>query len=418
MRFIGRRDGVSERAARADGLGRGARPRGNDAHHAVRRLQLRRARGDPRRGRALHRRRRGRRSAPALRARDARPRPVIRTSGEQRLSNYLLWQSAYSELVFARRAVAGLHARGVRARRWTSTRAARAALRGPLMAARGPRRPGAAAARRARAPRRGGVGPRRAHPRRDPGDRLRDLIVWQGGLVFAFGADPARARLPARALRDVRPRAPGRAWPGFARRSSGCSLAAHYGDRYDLLLARGAGPADVRLTVLQPRGGAPAVSVTLLGIVWIGLALAHAVLLRDLPHGDGHPRRRARRHVPGRHRRLPRRPRVRRARRWRRGSRRTRPSRASSSGSSSAVAAVVVRGPLPGLALAAREALLLGVGVALAAPLGDLFECYLKRDAGHEGHRHAVRRPRRRAGPPRRRAVHRRRRLLRLGGDG
>jgi undecaprenyl diphosphate synthase len=26
---------------------------------------------------------------------------VIRTSGEQRLSNYLLWQSAYSELVFA-----------------------------------------------------------------------------------------------------------------------------------------------------------------------------------------------------------------------------------------------------------------------------------------------------------------------------
>ena len=29
----------------------------------------------------------------------ARP-PVIRTSGEQRLSNFLLWQSAYSELVF------------------------------------------------------------------------------------------------------------------------------------------------------------------------------------------------------------------------------------------------------------------------------------------------------------------------------
>jgi undecaprenyl diphosphate synthase len=25
---------------------------------------------------------------------------VIRTSGEQRLSNFLLWQSAYSELVF------------------------------------------------------------------------------------------------------------------------------------------------------------------------------------------------------------------------------------------------------------------------------------------------------------------------------
>ena len=28
------------------------------------------------------------------------PDVIIRTSGEQRLSNYLLWQSAYSELVF------------------------------------------------------------------------------------------------------------------------------------------------------------------------------------------------------------------------------------------------------------------------------------------------------------------------------
>jgi undecaprenyl diphosphate synthase len=28
------------------------------------------------------------------------PELIIRTSGEQRLSNYLLWQSAYSELVF------------------------------------------------------------------------------------------------------------------------------------------------------------------------------------------------------------------------------------------------------------------------------------------------------------------------------
>jgi undecaprenyl diphosphate synthase len=28
------------------------------------------------------------------------PDLIIRTSGEQRLSNYLMWQSAYSELVF------------------------------------------------------------------------------------------------------------------------------------------------------------------------------------------------------------------------------------------------------------------------------------------------------------------------------
>jgi undecaprenyl diphosphate synthase len=29
------------------------------------------------------------------------PELLIRTSGERRLSNYLLWQSAYSELVFS-----------------------------------------------------------------------------------------------------------------------------------------------------------------------------------------------------------------------------------------------------------------------------------------------------------------------------
>jgi undecaprenyl diphosphate synthase len=28
------------------------------------------------------------------------PDLIVRTSGEQRLSNYLMWQSAYSELVF------------------------------------------------------------------------------------------------------------------------------------------------------------------------------------------------------------------------------------------------------------------------------------------------------------------------------
>ena len=44
------------------------------------------------------------------------PDLLIRTSGEQRVSNFLLWQCAYSELVFSRAAVARLRPRGVRDR--------------------------------------------------------------------------------------------------------------------------------------------------------------------------------------------------------------------------------------------------------------------------------------------------------------
>ena len=58
MRFIGRRERRLAGAARADGLGRGRDGR-QRPHHAVRRLQLRRPGRDPRRGRALRRRRRG-----------------------------------------------------------------------------------------------------------------------------------------------------------------------------------------------------------------------------------------------------------------------------------------------------------------------------------------------------------------------
>ena len=100
MRFIGRRTGVApellEQMRWAE-----EKTAANDAHHAVRRLQLRRPGGDRRRG--------AQRSAAAteeefrahLYAPDMHdPDLIIRTSGEQRLSNYLLWQSAYSELHF------------------------------------------------------------------------------------------------------------------------------------------------------------------------------------------------------------------------------------------------------------------------------------------------------------------------------
>ena len=44
------------------------------------------------------------------------PISIIRTSGEQRLSNFLLWQAAYSELVFPAYPLAGFRRGGVRRR--------------------------------------------------------------------------------------------------------------------------------------------------------------------------------------------------------------------------------------------------------------------------------------------------------------
>jgi phosphatidate cytidylyltransferase len=37
----------------------------------------------------------------------------------------------------------------------------------------------------------------------------------------------------------------------------------------------------------QLRAGAPGMAVTVFGLVWIGVPLAHAVMLRELPHGGG-----------------------------------------------------------------------------------------------------------------------------------
>ncbi len=99
MRFIGRREGVDPEPRRADGLGRrltAANTRitlyvafnyGGRAEilDAARRFDG----GDEEAFRACL-------YAPEMHDPDL----IIRTSGERRLSNYLLWQSAYSELVF------------------------------------------------------------------------------------------------------------------------------------------------------------------------------------------------------------------------------------------------------------------------------------------------------------------------------
>ena len=90
------------------------RPRGNDAHHPVRGLQLRRQGGDRGRGANLHGGDRGGLPAPPLRARHARSRPP--DPHERRAAHLELPALAVRLLGVrvSRRAVAGLHARGVR----------------------------------------------------------------------------------------------------------------------------------------------------------------------------------------------------------------------------------------------------------------------------------------------------------------
>jgi phosphatidate cytidylyltransferase len=135
------------------------------------------------------------------------------------------------------------------------------------------------------------------------------------------------------------------------------------------------------LCVAQPRhSGAPGVSVTLLGLTWVGLALAHAVMLRDLPHGDkiviillvGTFLGDTGAYLGGRAF----------------GERRLAPSISPNKtveglviGMAVAIGAVWFAG-LYADWLTGVRALILGAAVAVAAPLGDLFESYLKRDAG------------------------------------
>jgi phosphatidate cytidylyltransferase len=64
--------------------------------------------------------------------------------------------------------------------------------------------------------------------------------------------------------------------------------AALYGGKSQVLLAAVAAlPALFALTLLQPHPSVAGMALTLLGIYWIGFGLAHAVLLRGLPHGEG-----------------------------------------------------------------------------------------------------------------------------------
>jgi phosphatidate cytidylyltransferase len=114
------------------------------------------------------------------------------------------------------------------------------------------------------------------------------FIVAEGGLVFALGVIVlgilAQAELYTMMAR-VRP-------PSLAGFLTliGLVLAALYGGKSQVLLVLVLSvPLTFFLALLRPRRDnvSWAMAVTFLGIMWIGVAVAHAVLLREMDHGGG-----------------------------------------------------------------------------------------------------------------------------------
>jgi phosphatidate cytidylyltransferase len=205
------------------------------------------------------------------------------------------------------------------------------------------------------------------------------FIVIEGGAVFALGV-LALGWICMHELCAMYARTHPVRLAGFIA-LAGLIAAALYGGPPQVLLAAVASlPLLFLLAIQQPRPSVAGLAITLLGIFWIGLALAHAVMLRQLPHGEGIVidvligtfLGDTGAYLGGRlFGRRPLAPKI-------------SPGKTVEglvAGMICAVAAVWLAGRyqewLPG-----THALVLGAGVALAGPLGDLFESFLKREAG------------------------------------
>lgn len=160
-------------------------------------------------------------------------------------------------------------------------------------------------------------------------------------------------------------------------------FAAQYGDQFNVVFVLMAlVPVLFALTLVQSDTTRPTatMSVTMLGVWWIGLAVAHVLLLQKLPHGDsvivdilagtffGDTVAYFAGRLFGR-----------------------RPLAPSISphktleGLAGGVVGALVAVQVAGLYqdwMSGLDALWLGLGVAIAAPVGDLFESYIKRDMG------------------------------------
>jgi len=205
------------------------------------------------------------------------------------------------------------------------------------------------------------------------------FLVIEGGLVFALGMF-VLGGVCMHELYAMYERARPARLAGFIA-LAGLLAAALYGDQFQVLLvAVAALPLVFGMTLLQPRPSVGAIAITLLGIYWIGFALAHAVMLRGLPHGLGividvlvgtflgDTGAYLGGHMFGRRPLAP----------------AISPNKTVEGlviGMLFAVLGVWIAGRyqewLPG-----THALVLGLGVELVAPVGDLFESFIKREAG------------------------------------
>jgi phosphatidate cytidylyltransferase len=208
------------------------------------------------------------------------------------------------------------------------------------------------------------------------------FLVIEGGLVFAFGVF-AIGCLCLHELYGIYERVHPVRLAGFVA-LAGVLAAALYGSPTHptqvLLAVVAALPVLFVLTLLQPHPSIGGLALTLLGIYWVGLGLAHAVLLRGLPHGEGIVidvlvgtfLGDTGAYLGGRLF----------------GRRPLAPSISPNK---------TIEGLLIGMAftilgvwfagryqdwLPGTHALVLGAGVAVFAPLGDLFESFVKRQAG------------------------------------
>jgi phosphatidate cytidylyltransferase len=205
------------------------------------------------------------------------------------------------------------------------------------------------------------------------------VLVISGGLVFAVGLI-VLGGLCMHELFEMYERAHPVRLAGFLG-LAGLLLAAQYGGQYQILLVAMAFiPVLFALTLMQPRPSVGGMAITILALYWIGFALAHAVLLRRLPHGEGVVidvlvgtfLADTGAYFGGRMF----------------GTRPLAPRISPNKTVEGLVIGMAVA--VAGVWLASRyqdwfsgtHALLLGLGVAIFGPVGDLFESFIKREAG------------------------------------